>query len=109
MDESDNDKRKLEQTINDLRLQLENIRRSADETCRERDHSKQQLETTSYEKSNLEKVRLALVNQTESLRIECDKLQSANTELQRHRDQLEDEKDDIIKDKLRQVKENERL
>lgn len=50
----------------------------------------------------------ALVNQVETLRIECEKLQSANTELHRHRDQLEDEKDDIIKDKLRQIKENER-
>lgn len=108
LDEADNEKRKLEQITNDLRLQIENIKRSADETSRERDHSKQQLETTAYEKSNLEKVRLALVNQSESLRVECEKLQAANTELQRQRDQLEDEKDDIIKDKVRQVKENER-
>lgn len=57
LDEADNDKRKLEQITNDLRLQLENIKRSADETVRERDHSKQQLETTNYEKTNLEKVR----------------------------------------------------
>lgn len=48
------------------------------------------------------------MNQIEGLRIECEKLQSANTELQRQRDQLEDEKEDIIKDKLRQIKENER-
>jgi rootletin len=108
IDDLECDNRKYEQCVNDLRLQLENIRRSADETSRERDHSKQHLETVSYEKSNLEKVRMALVNQTECLRIECEKLQAANTELQRQRDQLEDEKDDIIKDKLRQVKENER-
>jgi hypothetical protein len=35
-------------------------------------------------------------------------LQSANTDLQKQRDMLEDEKDDIIKDKQRQIKENER-
>ena len=42
----------------------------------------------------------ALVNQIENLRIECEKLQAANTELQRQRDLLEDEKDDIVKDKF---------
>ena len=134
LDEADNEKRRLEQMCNDYQLQLENIRRTHDETSRERDHSKQQLETTNYQKSTLEKarsvnihyfsrtnltkfffilnnpiiLRKALVNQVETLRIECEKLQSANTELHRHRDQLEDEKDDIIKDKLRQIKENER-
>lgn len=108
LDEADNDRRRLEQLTNDLRMQLENMRRSADETSRERDHSKQQLETTNYEKNNLEKVRMALVNQIENLRIECEKLQAANTELQRQRDQLEDEKEDIIKDKIRQLTENER-
>jgi hypothetical protein len=50
----------------------------------------------------------ALVSQIDSLRIECEKLQAANTDLQKQRDILEDEKDDTIKDKLRQVKENER-
>lgn len=57
LDDADNERRKLEQLANDLRLQLENMRRSADETSRERDHSKLQLETTNFEKNNLEKVR----------------------------------------------------
>lgn len=48
------------------------------------------------------------MNQIDCLRIECEKLQAANTELQRQRDQLEDEKEDILKDKIRQIKENER-
>lgn len=60
LDDSDNERRKLEQLTNDLRLQLENIRRSVDETSRERDHSKQQLETINYEKTNLEKVRMVI-------------------------------------------------
>ncbi len=109
-------------------MQLEEIKRNADDYSREIDHSKHQLETTNYEKSNLEKVRMvswklltfellktsfdvslkALVNQIDSLRVECEKLQSANTDLQKQRDMLEDEKDDIIKDKQRQIKENER-
>jgi hypothetical protein len=58
IDDIECDKRKFEQAANDMRLQLENTRRSADETSRERDHSKQQLETTAYEKCNLEKVRM---------------------------------------------------
>ncbi len=58
IDEIENEKRKFEQHANDLRLQLENIKRTVDETSRERDHSKQQLETTNYEKSSLEKTRM---------------------------------------------------
>jgi DNA repair exonuclease SbcCD ATPase subunit len=108
LDDTDNERRKLEQLVGDLKSQLENLKRSLDDTTRERDQSKQQLDSTNYEKTNLEKIRQALTNQAETLRIECEKLQSANAELQRHRDQLEDEKDDIIKDKLRQIKENER-
>ena len=57
LDDADNEKRRLEQMCNDYQLQLENIRRAADETSRERDHSKQQLETTNYQKSTLEKAR----------------------------------------------------
>jgi hypothetical protein len=40
---------------------VENIKRTADETSRERDHSKQQLETTNYEKSSLEKTRMVMI------------------------------------------------
>ena len=108
LDESDAERRKLEASVNDYRLQSEGAKRVADEACRERDFRQQQLEATIYEKANLEKARVAMASQAEALRVECDKLQSANNELQRNRDQLEDEKDDIIKDKMRQVKENER-
>jgi hypothetical protein len=52
----------LEQQLNETRLELEEIRRNADDFSRERDHSKHQLETTSYEKSNLEKVRMVSLN-----------------------------------------------
>ena len=39
---------------------------------------------------------------------ECEKLKQANSELQRQRDNLEDEKEDVNKDKERQIKENQR-
>ena len=58
IDEVEGEKRKLEQQFNETRLQLEEFRRHADDYSRERDHSKHQLETTNYEKSNLEKVRM---------------------------------------------------
>ena len=57
-DELENEKRRLEQQLNETRLQLEEIKRNADDYSREIDHSKHQLETTNYEKSNLEKVRM---------------------------------------------------
>jgi hypothetical protein len=60
-DDLENDKRKYEQLFNETRLQLEELRRNADDYSREIDHSKHQLETTNYEKSNLEKVRMVCV------------------------------------------------
>ena len=47
-------------------------------------------------------------SQIDSLRADCERLQQANTELQRQRDILEEKKEDLQKDKIRQVKENER-
>lgn len=46
--------------------------------------------------------------QIDLVNAECDKLKQANTELQRQRDALEDEKDDVAKDKDRQIVENQR-
>ena len=39
---------------------------------------------------------------------ECEKLKLTNTEVQRQRDAVEDEKEDERKDKERQIKENDR-
>ncbi len=61
LDDADNERRKFEQAVGDLRSQLEALRRSLDDTSRERDQSRLQLETTNYEKSNLEKVRAVSV------------------------------------------------
>ena len=49
-----------------------------------------------------------LNTQMDSLRGDCDRLQQSNTDIQRQRDILEEEKEDLIKDRIRQVKENER-
>ena len=44
----------------------------------------------------------------DTLRSDCERLHQANTELQRQRDILDEEKEDLQKDRIRQVKENER-
>ena len=82
--------------------------REKDDSSRDRDRIKNALNVTGSEKSQLERVRQELNSQIEALHKENEKLQAANSELQRQRDSLEDEKEDIEKDKLRQVKENER-
>ena len=53
-------------------------------------------------------MRAQLIEQIENQTLESQRLQAANTELQRQRDALEDEKEDVEKDKERQAKENTR-
>jgi len=48
------------------------------------------------------------LSQIDAANAECEKLKQCNSELQRQRDGLEDEKDDVTKDKDRQIKENQR-
>lgn len=87
---------------------LLNSRRDQDASDRDRQRYKNQLDLTGSEKGQLEKLRLQLTEQIDTVQAECDKLKQANTELQSKRDTLEDEKEDIVKDKDRQVKENQR-
>jgi chromosome segregation ATPase len=49
-----------------------------------------------------------LNTQIDKLRADCERLQQSNTDLQRQRDIIGEEKEDLQKDKIRQVKENER-
>ena len=83
-------------------------RRDQDASDRDRQRYKNQLDLTGSEKGQLEKLRLQLTEQIDNVTAECDKLKQANTELQSKRDSLEDEKEDVVKDKDRQVKENQR-
>ena len=60
------------------------------------------------EKNEMGKERENLQGRIEQLSVEKDRLQAANGELQRARDNLEDQKDDLIKDLARKEKELER-
>ena len=42
------------------------------------------------------------------MRADCERLQQMNVDMQRQREIGDDEKEDLLKDKIRQVKENER-
>ena len=83
-------------------------RREKDDSSRDRERIKNALNVTGSEKSQLERVRHELNAQIEAMREENERLKACNGDLQRVRDNLEDEKEDICKDKDRQVKENER-
>lgn len=82
--------------------------RSAQDAGRHADRLRSSLDVAASEKQQLERMRQALVEQLEAINAEHQRLQAANADLQRSRDQLEDEKDDLRKDLQRQVKENER-
>lgn len=51
------------------------------------------------------KERSGLQNRVEQLLAEKEKLQAANADLQRQRDNVEDEKEDLLKDLVRKEKE----
>ncbi|CAF4163203.1 unnamed protein product, partial [Rotaria sp. Silwood2] len=108
LNQSDAERRHFEQQATSYKLQIDELRRQFDDTAHERDRSKTALETSHHERTNMEKIRMTLNSQIDSLRGDCERLQQANTELQRQRDILGEEKDDLQKDKIRQVKENER-
>ncbi|CAF4860155.1 unnamed protein product, partial [Rotaria sp. Silwood1] len=108
LNQSEAERRHLEQQTTSYKLQIDELRRQFDSTAHERDRSKSALETSNHERTNMEKIRITLNAQIDSLRADCDRLQQANTELQRQRDLLGEEKEDLHKDKIRQVKENER-
>ncbi|CAF3320875.1 unnamed protein product [Rotaria socialis] len=106
--QSEAERRHLDQQAASYKLQIEELRRQFDDTATERDRSKSALANSNNERTNMEKLRITLNAQIDALRGDCDRLQQSNTELQRQRDLLDEEKDDLQKDKIRQVKENER-
>ena len=83
-------------------------RRTEQDTLHTLERIKNQLDMVRAEKSQLERMRLSLSEQIDQLTIENQKLQAANAEAQRQRDVLEDEKEDVTKDKQRINKENDR-
>ena len=83
-------------------------RQRVTEASQDRDRFKAHADVVHTEKSNLEKVRLSLCEQVDSLTTENDKLKAANNELQRQRDNLEDDKEDLEREKERLIKELQR-
>ncbi|CAF3848033.1 unnamed protein product [Rotaria sordida] len=108
LNQSDIERRHFEQQATTYKLQIDELRRQFDDTAHERDRSKSALETSNYERTNMEKTRMTLNSQIDSLRADYERLQQANTEFQRQRDIVGEEKEDLQKDRIRQVKENER-
>lgn len=78
------------------------------EASQDRDRFKSHADVVHTEKSNLEKVRVSLCEQVDSLTTENEKLKAANNELQRQRDNLEDDKEDLEREKERLIKELQR-
>lgn len=58
MNHSDAERRHLDQQAASQKLQIEELRRQFDDTANERDRSKTALETSNYERNNMEKIRI---------------------------------------------------
>ena len=59
---SEADRRQLDQQATSYKLQIEELRRQFDDTAHERDRSKTALESSHYERTNMEKIRLVSFN-----------------------------------------------
>jgi len=78
------------------------------ELQRQVDHLKMLLDSAAGERQKLEERHESVIEQLNCVRADYDRLQSVHCELQRQRDQLSDEKQDLDKDVERQQNENER-
>lgn len=58
LNHSEADRRHFEQQATNYKLQIDELRRQFDDTAHERDRSKTALETSNYERTNMEKIRL---------------------------------------------------
>ena len=67
LNQSDADRRHFEQQATTYKLQIDELRRQFDDTAHERDRSKTALETSNYERTNMEKLRLVKTDQNKTL------------------------------------------
>ncbi len=58
LNHSEAERRHLDQQATTYKLQNEELRRQFDDTINERDRSKTALETSHYERTNMEKIRI---------------------------------------------------
>ncbi len=58
LNQSDAERRHFEQQATTYKLQIDDLRRQFDDTANERDRSKNELQTSNYERTNMEKIRL---------------------------------------------------
>lgn len=58
LNHSEADRRHFEQQATNYKLQIDELRRQFDDTAHERDRSKTALESSHYERTNMEKIRL---------------------------------------------------
>ena len=72
LNQSDAERRHFEQQASGYKLQIDELRRQFDDTAHERDRSKSALETSNYERTNMEKLRL--VSDVHCLGTHCHRL-----------------------------------
>jgi len=71
LNQSDAERRHFEQQATSYKLQIDELRRQFDDTANERDRSKSALETSNYERTNMEKLRLVSCRDKQKHSIVC--------------------------------------
>jgi chromosome segregation ATPase len=67
LNQSDAERRHLDQQATTYKLQIDELRRQFDDTATERDRSKSQLESSNYERTNMEKIRIVSYSQNKRI------------------------------------------
>lgn len=100
--------KQLEDQVLALKEQLGNTGRAKDDAGHDKNRVTNALGVSESNKKYLEQTKASLIETINNLEKEIEKLRLANVALQRQRDNLEDDKDDIIKDNERHLKELDR-
>uniref|UniRef100_A0A3B4GVC1 Ciliary rootlet coiled-coil, rootletin family member 2 n=1 Tax=Pundamilia nyererei TaxID=303518 RepID=A0A3B4GVC1_9CICH len=106
--ERDAERRELEQKIQDVRRESQEDKKALEESLRDSNRYRRSLELIS-EKSSLEKLLSGLQQEVDSQRAEMEVLRSSSLELQRQRDLLRQQREDLEMQLARQNTEAQRL
>ena len=98
-----------EQNLLSAKEERDNHQRAKADAERAQQRLHDDLELAAAERAQLEKARGSLHEQVDVITLEHQKLQAVHAELQRQVAEKDDEKEDVVKDKQRTLKENERL
>ncbi|XP_034438966.1 rootletin isoform X1 [Hippoglossus hippoglossus] len=108
LQEREIERRELEQKIQEVEREMQEAKKASEESLRESNRYCRSLELISSEKASLEKLLAGLQQEVDSQRAELEALRGMSLELQRQRDSLRQQREDLEMQLTRQRTEAQR-